>query len=185
MATQYETGTFLLLSFYLLMTFTAAAEESRPPLAPAQPEQTSSPTAKRITDKVARVGAHSCADRINQVSNFLTTDSRSGAIFFEPPSDPDNRLLSISLGLEMKGGQLAYVSETFAPNQANGCGGMYETVVYWEAGCAEVAKQQFSSFKPYGVIVNDIVVLDGGAGVRVFLMPAGTGCVAIKKEVLN
>ena len=176
---------FVLLSLYLLTAFAAAADKVGSSQAAAQPEQKSNPTAKRIADAAVKAGVQSCADRINQVTNFLTTGNRSGAILFEPPSTPDKRLVSISLGLAMKGGKVAYASESFAPNQANGCGGMYETVVYWADGCTDVAKQQFSTFKKYGVLVNSITVLDGGAGVRVFLMPAGTGCVAIKKEVLN
>jgi hypothetical protein len=185
MKTRYRTITFVLLFFYLLVAFTAAAEEVSSSSSAVQPEKKSSPTAKRITDAAVKAGVQSCADRINQVTDFLTTGNRSGAILFEPPSTPDKRLISISLGLAMKGGKVAYASESFAPNQANGCGGMYETVVYWAEGCVDMAKSRFSSFKKYGVLVNNITVLDGGPGVRVFLMPAGTGCVAIKKEVLN
>lgn len=132
-----------------------------------------------------KAGVRSCADRVDQVTNFLTAGSRSGAVLFEPPSDPDKHLVSISLGLAMKGGRIAYASESFAPNQVNGCSSMYETVVYWEADCAEVTKNQFPAFKKYGVLVNSITVLDGGANLKVFLVPAGTGCTAIKKEVLN
>jgi len=150
-----------------------------------KPEQKPNSRAKLITDAAMQAGVQSCADRVYQVTNFLTANSRSGAILFEPPADPDKRLVSISLGLAMKGGQIAYASESFAPNQANGCGGMYETVVYWEAGCGDVAKDRFSVFEKHGVLVNSIVVLDGGPNVKVFLVPAGTGCMAIKKELLN
>jgi hypothetical protein len=185
MKAQYRIITIVLLSFYLFVAFAAAAEENRLSPETVQPEQKPTPSAKNITDAAVKAGVQSCADRINQVTNFLTTGNRSGAILFEPPTTPDKRLVSISLGLAMKGGRVAYASESFAPNQANGCGGMYETVVYWAEGCADIAKSQFSAFKKYGVLVNNITVLDGGPGVRVFLMPAGTGCVAIKKEVLN
>lgn len=171
---------FILLALFMFEPFALAAEKDS-----SAPAQSGNPAVSAITQAAVKAGALSCASRINQVTNFLTAGSRSGAILFEPPSDPDKRLVSISLGLAMKGGKIAYASESFAPNQANGCGGIYETVVYWEAGCADVAKNQFSVFKNYGVLVNSIIVLDGGAGVRVFLMPAGTGCVAIKKEVLN
>jgi hypothetical protein len=132
---------------------------------------------------VVKAGVQSCIDRVSQVTNFLTTKSRSGAILFEPPSEPDERLFSISLGLAMKGGKIAYASESFAPNQANGCGSLYETVVYWESGCADVAKRCPLSSKIWDPCQQHRA--DGGPGVRVFLMPAGTGCVAIKKEVLN
>jgi hypothetical protein len=88
-----------------------------------------------VTDTAVKAGVRSCAGRINQVTNFLTTVLTSGAVFSQPPSDPDKRLVSFSLGLKMRGGKVAYASESFAPNQANGCGSEEETVVYWEAGC--------------------------------------------------
>ena len=179
---------FVLLFFYLLAPFSLASDKEADKSSGASspsPEQKPNPAAKRITDAVVKAGVQSCADRVNHVTNFLTAGSRSGAILFEPPSEPDKRLVSISLGLAMKGGKVAYASESFAPNQANGCGGVYETMVYWEAGCADVAKAQFSALKKYGVLVNSIIVLEGSPGLKVFLMPAGKGCVAIKKEVLN
>jgi hypothetical protein len=184
MKTHYSMLTFVFLSLYLFVAFAAAAEGSPSP-ATRQPEQKPNPAAQSVTDAAAKAGVQSCLGRINQVTNFLTTGLRSGAVLFEPPSDPDRRLISFSLGLEMPRGKVAYASESFAPNQANGCGSMYETVVYWEEGCADVAKHQFSTFRNSGFVVNSIMMLDRGTSVKIFLMPAGTGCVAIKKEVLN
>lgn len=182
----------LILSLFIVSTVSFAAEKSAAGVSPAsspqevQVGQKPRPVAKRITDAAARAGVNACSSRMNQVTNFLVSeDSKGGAISFFPSSDADKRLVSVSIGLEMPGGQMAYASESFAPNQANGCDGMYETVVYWPEGCEEVAVRQFSSFKNYGVIGNNMIVLNGGADVRVFLVSAGTGCVAIKKEVLH
>jgi hypothetical protein len=143
------------------------------------------PVVNAITEAAMKAGVKSCKDRINQVSNFLTANTNSGWLLFQPTSQPDQRLISVSMEAATKDVASAYVSESFAPNQANGCAGMYETVVYWEAGCPDVAKKQFTTFKGAGVLSKNISILDGGAGVRVFLMPAGKGCVAIKKEVLQ
>jgi hypothetical protein len=138
-----------------------------------------------ITEAVMKAGVKSCKDRINQVSNFLTANTNSGWLLFQPTSQPDQRLISVSMESATKDVASAYVSESFAPNQANGCAGMYETVVYWEEGCPDVTKKQFTAFKQAGVLSKNIAILDGGTGVRVFLMPAGKGCIAIKKEVLQ
>jgi len=148
-------------------------------------DQESNITASRITDEVKKAGVKSCAGRINQFTDFLTTGLKSGAVLFVPQTDPDKSIVSLSLGLETPNGMVAYASESFAPNQANGCGGVYETVAYWDSGCADVAKRQFPGFKNSGLIVKNLMMLDKGSNVKVFLMPAGNGCVAIKKEVLN
>jgi hypothetical protein len=166
--------------FLFLIVFAAApanthAETAKPAVNAINP----------ITEAAVKAGVRSCKDRINQVSNFLTSNTNSGWLLFQPTSQPDRRLISVSMEAATKDVSSAYISESFAPNQANGCAGLYETVVYWEKGCFDVAKKQFATFKRAGVLSKNISVLDGGAGVRVFLMPAGKGCVAIKKEVFQ
>jgi len=143
------------------------------------------PAVNPITEAAMKAGVKSCKDRINQVSNFLTANTNSSWILFQPTSQPDQRLISVSMESATKDVASAYVSESFAPHQANGCAAVYETVVYWDQKCPLVAIKQFSSFKSAGVLSKNIAVLDGGTSVRVFLMPAGEGCVAIKKEVLQ
>ena len=50
--------------------------------------------------------------------------------------------------------------------------------------CALTAARQFAGLKTIGKLKKDISVLDGGVATKVFLMPAGSGCVSIKKEVV-
>jgi hypothetical protein len=126
-----------------------------------------------------------CTDRINQVSNFLTANTNSGWMLFQSKSQPDQRLITASIEAATKEAGAAYISESFAPVAGGGCAGIYETVVFWESGCADVAKKQFPSIKATGVLSKNITVLDGGSNLKVFLMPAGKGCVAIKKEVMQ
>lgn len=184
---QFIKSAVIVLFLIVFVTAPAKAFAEAAKAAQSEPkqEQKANSVVLGLNAAMKKAGVTSCADRVNQVTSFLTSNNESGAITFPPPSEPDRRLLSFSLGLKTPDGKVAYASESFAPNQANGCGGMYETVVYWESACADVAKRQFSTFKSHGILVNNIIVLNGGAGVRVFLMPAGAGCVAIKKEVLN
>jgi hypothetical protein len=149
------------------------------------PAKAAKPALNPITEAAMKAGVKACKDRINQVSNFLTANTKTGWLLFQPASKPDQRLISVSMEAATKDIASAYVSESFAPNQANGCASVYETVVYWEKGCPVVAIKQFATFKKAGVLSKNISVLDGGPGVRVFLMPAGEGCIAIKKEVLQ
>ena len=97
---------------------------------------------------------------------------------------PDTRLLPLALEVPTDAGS-AYVSATFAPGQANGCGATYDAVSYWPQKCEAVAAKQFAGFKRMEqALRKNITVLDGGAATKVFLMPAGSGCVSIKKEVV-
>ena len=172
-----------------------ALAEDKPGQAPApqQPMQAANPSVSAVTQAAVQAGALSCASRINQVANFLTAGSQwFNAVLIAPLADPDQRLVSVSLEIQAQDAPLAYASASFAPNQANGCGGMYETVVYWSQGCDKVASQNFGGLKRIDVKQGapaarapSIAILDGGAAMKIFLMPAGQGCVSIKKEVVQ
>lgn len=136
-----------------------------------------------ITQAAVQKGALICASRINQVSNFLGFGPQAGAMLMMPPSQPDQRLIPLAMEVLAEGSS-AYVSATFAPNQANGCGAAYDAVVYWPQKCEAVAAQQFAGLKRAGQMKTNITMFDGGPATKVFLMPAGSGCVSIKKEVV-
>jgi len=46
-------------------------------------------------------------------------------------------------------------------------------------------QKQFGTFKKAGALAKNIGVRNGGESMKVFLMPAGTGCVSIKKEIVR
>jgi hypothetical protein len=81
---------------------------------------------------------------------------------------------------------LAYSTASFAPSgsSVSGCSGAYEAISYWATSCEQIATTEFAQLKTTGMINRAIKVLDGGPTMRVFLMPAGQGCIAIKKEVI-
>lgn len=139
-----------------------------------------------ITQAAVSIGVLSCTSRVNQVTNFLGGGSpETGAFIFAPPADPDQSVFSVSM--EVPGGEVpsAYASATFAPNQANGCGALYETVAYWSFSCDQVAQKQFPGMKRIRELRQNITVIGGASPARVFMMPAGAGCVTIKKEIVR
>lgn len=136
-----------------------------------------------VTLAAVQQGVLSCSGRINQVSSFLGFDAQAGALLMVPPTQPDQRLIPLAMEVPTEGGS-AYVSANFAPNQANGCGASYDAVVYWPERCDAVAARRFAAMKRIGELKKGIAVLDGGLATKVFLMTAGSGCVAIKKEVV-
>lgn len=165
----------------------AAGLAALPVLAADQPSREAAPARQSevnsITHAAVNAGALACAGRINQVSGFLGYTPQAGALLMTPPAQPDQRLIPLAMEVPNEFGA-AYVSASFAPNQANGCGATYDAVVYWPSKCDAVAAKQFAGLKKVGQLKNAITVLDGGAATKVFLMPAGNGCVSIKKEVV-
>lgn len=122
--------------------------------------------------------------RINQVTTFLTANTKSSAYLFTPQSQPDQSMFSVSLGLEGQNAAGAYASASFAPTTNGQAAAVYDMVQYVAQSCADVEKTIFKSLKRKGSLGKDIAILDGGA-VTVFLMPAGSGCIVIKKEVVQ
>lgn len=136
-----------------------------------------------VTQTAVSTGVLACAGRINQVSSFLGYTPQAGALLMTPSAQPDQRLIPLVMEVPNESGA-AYVSASFAPNQANGCGATYDAVVYWPNNCDAVAAKQFAGLKKIGQLKKSIAALDGGVATKVFLMPAGSGCVSIKKEVV-
>lgn len=136
-----------------------------------------------LTQSALQLGVLNCIGRINQVGNFLGFGPQAGALFLSPGDRPDQRLLSFSMEIPSNG-TFAYAAATFAPSQANGCGAVYEALVYWPKSCEVLASQDFANLKRLGQLKDAIQVLDGGATTKVFLMPAGSGCLSIKKEIV-
>lgn len=151
--------------------------------AAAQPAASSRP--HPVTLAAAQQGVLSCSGRINQVVSALGVTDKSGVALMLPPVQQDQRLVPLALEMPTTVGSSAYISATFAPHQANGCGASYDAVVYWPKSCDEVTQQSYAALKLLGRLKKDIVMLDGGANIKVFLLPAGAaGCISIKREVV-
>ena len=147
--------------------------------APATP-QPATPPVNAVTQAAVKMGVLSCVNRINQVITFLTTNTQNGAFIFPVQNPPDQHIFSTSLELLVQGDSTIYATASFFPNKD----AVYDTVEYVNKGCDEMEKTAFKNLKRVGVLKKNIVILDGGA-VKVFLMPAGTGCIVIKKEVVQ
>jgi hypothetical protein len=182
---------FCLCAGAILGWLSMASAADRPPaLSPTAEQAGSAPapvqstTPSIVTQAAVQKGVLNCAGRINQVVNFLGFSAKAGAVLMIPPAQPDSRLIPIAMEIPFEGG-VAYASASFAPNQANGCGATYDSVVYWPLACDKVQEQQFKALKVTGDISKDIKILDVGEGIKFFLMPAGRdGCISIKKEVV-
>ena len=132
-----------------------------------------------------RNGIQKCIGRINQITSFITgTNANSGMVLNSVGPEANQRIASTVLEIE-GGGITSYASASFAPGAAaNECSGTYEAVTYWPSNCSQVAAANFATFKASRPLYKNVMSLDGGQFAKVFLMPAGTGCVSIKKEMV-
>jgi len=155
-----------------------AAKPANPPsAAPAEP-------LNGIAQSFGKAGVSDCLSRVNQVTNFLIGSGPAGAVPFLPPSSVNRRIISTSMEVTQQNGVPTYASATFAPIGGQGCSVSYDAVAYWSNTCNDVATKVFGNMQSAGVLKQGVAILVAGANVRVFLMPAGQGCISIKKELL-
>ncbi|MEI6608605.1 MAG: hypothetical protein WCO53_02550 [Deltaproteobacteria bacterium] len=157
------------------------AASAPPPPPQAQQQAPVQSATNAVTQAAVQKGVLNCAGRINQVVNFLGFTKNAGAVMMMPPNQPDANLIPIAMEIPIQNG-VAYVSASFAPNQANGCGATYDSVVYWPQKCDVIANKNFGTLKRIGTLSKTIFIRDGGVTTKIFFMPAGNGCVTIKKE---
>ena len=167
---------------------TAQSQQSGRPAAPVVQAPGTAPTQLANTPYAIgaqRNGVIKCINRINQITSFLTANApNSGMVMNAPGNEVNQKLVSTVIEVENNVGS-SYISASFSPGINNSeCSGTYDAVTYWTAGCSQVATANFSAFKLTQPLNKNVFTLDGGALVKVFLMPAGTGCVSIKKEIL-
>jgi len=157
--------------------------QSAPSEAPAARNNSlpaTNPSVNVVTQTAVKLGVLSCISRINQVASFLTANVSSGIFIFPPQSEPDRHIFSTSFELLRPDDSTIYASASFFPNQD----AVYDTVEYVNMGPEELEKTVFKDLKRVSVLKKNIILLDGGK-VKVFLMPAGSGAVVIKKEVIR
>jgi hypothetical protein len=173
---------FTLAFVYFALTTVSLARETVPNIGKSTARAPKA-SLNAIAQAAKKSGVQGCLGKVNLVTNFLTTGStQSGASLFVPQHMANTSMVSVSL--EIKGVQsLSYASADFAPLPA-GCNVSYEAVTYWQNGCTDVAVKGFGQFKVTGTLSGNIMVLESGSQLRVFLMPAGLGCVSIKKEIV-
>ena len=157
----------------------AEATPPQPTTAPSTVAHLLNGTAQAARD----AGVVDCLGRINQVTNFVAGNNKTGVFLFIAPIEVNRHIVSASLEIVGQDGS-AYASTSFAPIGTGGCGAVYETIANWAAPCEAVARSAFASFKPVGGLGRAITMLDGGQNARVFLLPAVGGCTSIKKEVV-
>lgn len=152
----------------------------------AQPQDAAADAGPNAMTRAAvQRGVLSCAARVQQVTQFLGFGPQASGMLMAPANPVDQRLFSMLMEAPAGATGNSYVDMTFAPSQANGCGATYASVSFMAQNCDAVASGPYAQFKKMPAIKQDVVVLDGGASSKVFLMKAGAnGCIVIKKEIV-
>lgn len=153
----------------LLVVFTVCAG----PLPPVNP----------VVVFAGQSGSAACAGMARVVGEKLIgTNASSGVSLTAAPANGSG-MFSPSLD-SRDGAGPHFVSAFLIANSRGGCDAGYDDVRYWPKSCADLAVQELANLgvlKPLGAVVSTFIM---GPNQHVYLMPAGPGCVTIRKELL-
>lgn len=162
------------------MTFVGGLMPLSSLIAHAQP----SPPANPVMVFADRAGSTACAGMARLVGEkVIGTGASSGVSLVAGPVDGAS-MFSPSLDSRDAVGP-HFVSAFLAPNKRGGCDAGYDDVRYWAKNCADLAAQELANLgvpKPLGAVVTTFVM---GPNQHVYLLPAGPGCVTVRKELLS
>lgn len=175
----------LLCSSSVALAQNASKAKPAPQQSPQAQTVAQQPVTNPYVEQAQRGGITQCLSRINQITTFVTNASRHQGIVQLPPRAKINQGMINNAIAVNTGNNTSVVSTYFAPGTApNECNGAYSAVTYWNASCTLVAKNNFATFPAKDSLMQAVAVLDGGPNVRVMLLPAGSGCISIKQEIV-
>lgn len=141
------------------------------------------PPADRVRQALNQVGAQVCADIVYRAAQFLFEDGDGD--FTLQPLGPDSNRWPIVLTIESahpKQGTSRLTILTLAP--AGSCSGSYTQIITWPQSCAIVKSTLFASFRNERPLFRTVKQSELTPGIQLYLMPSGTGCVSVKKELI-
>ena len=137
---------------------------------------------QQLLEAMQQVHLTQCAARVQQVTNFLF-DGQPARFTVQPLGPDADRWPTVIIveSADPAGGRTRFSTLMVAPN----CAGMYQQVIYWPQACSVIRTRVFASFTGDRVLFRDVRVSDAGPALQVYLIPAGSGCMSIKKELFR
>lgn len=136
--------------------------------------------ATRIDGILLSLRITTCAPRIKQVIIALS-DNQNADFIFEPMSTNPNTATNVVTMESAFNDTSRLTIIHFNPD----CGGTYEQTISWNNSCPDVKANFFPRFMPDRMIQKNITSYRTGNNLQLSLIPAGNGCVSVKKEMFR
>jgi hypothetical protein len=134
---------------------------------------------------LATIGALSCVERGNQIAQFLDPERVSQTLVQAPIDNPNRRLIMATMVLQPQPGHYLLNSLALAPGQANGCAASYHAVAWVNLPCAKAEQTQFPNVKFTRLNQSEVGTAIVSRNMWILSMPAGSGCVIEKEEIVQ
>lgn len=157
---------------------------ARPATPAPQPDVPPAGSLHPLAEALRAQGVRRCLTRAHQAATYLTRGGVAyGGTLFVSTQAPDTSIATISIELRAQDA-LAYATLTLTPRAASEtCAATYELFQHWNLACPALARQRYPQLldtaKP---LSQSITALGNHPTQRVFLIPAGTGCISVEKD---
>lgn len=135
-----------------------------------------------IIKQAEKAGIKKCMPSIITMSNFIIDDSNSGVSSYWNSTNPDKHIFTTAIESNISDFTM-FTDMSISPVVSGDCNVVYNKIFYLPKSCVAVSKDTYDKAKYKGELNKNITYLDHN-GVDVFLMPAGAGCVVIRKELI-
>lgn len=137
-----------------------------------------------VVKQAEKAGVKKCLPAIKSLSAFIIKNGDAGANSSWNSKNPDNNVFSSSIERTFSDGVM-FTDLTVSPVTSGACSAIYNMIYYESKSCMAVAKDKYEKAKYKGELNKSITFLDDN-DVDTYLMPAGAGCIVIRKEsVMN
>ncbi len=133
-----------------------------------------------VIAQAKKAGVKRCLPAVGAISNYLVGTDPHGVDSFRT-AKPDQQPFSATIERNAADG-VALSSVTVTPLKDGDCALNYDQINWYNAACLVVAQELYPKHRYRGVLSKKVILLEGAA--TVYLLPAGEGCLALKKEVI-
>ncbi len=181
-----RTGAVLVLALLTLGSNASAQTVGRPAAGGVAQglSTTGGTTTQRLAASLNQIHANVCGPAIQQVAAFLL-EGQEANFTIQPlgPNADSWPMVVVMESAHPSVGHTRFSTIVAAPN--GGCSGMYEQTIYWAEPCTQLKKTVFAAFQGAHMILKDVQASEANAGLQLYLMPGGAGCVSVKKELFR
>ena len=179
MRSQVLLALILSSSVGLIATGSVAQQEAEY----AQPPASQQSVANLITQSVVKLGAFSCAERVEQVTSYLGFGPDTLVTIRTPKQPANKRSLSVAMDVpSIASNAMAFADFYPVPT---GCTATYHLTFSEQTNCEELAQQRFSELKTGRKLGDNLILLTNSMGMRVFLAQGDGMCLVTKTETLD
>ena len=135
-------------------------------------------------EQAKKAGIKKCLSEIKGITDFIIANKPHGSHSTWSSKNTDESIYSSTIEINHTN-DLNVTSIFITPTINNKCSIAYERVAYLGKSCIALSKEDFSKFDYKGELNKTVSILSRESGGHLYLMPAGEGCIAIRKEIIQ